>query len=368
VTLTQKPAPSPTFSVVAIMAGFNEADIIGQVVGNLIDEGVRVYYLDDGSTDGTEDVVAQYLHRGVLGIERLSDTLADNRPEAFQWERILRRKSELAEELEADWFIHHDADEFRESPWPGCSLKDGIRAVDSLGFNAIDFLCLNFWATHDRFQPGDDPRDVFTYYEPAAVYDQVRINCWKKTGQPVDLTSSGGHEARFDGRIVFPVEFLLRHYPLRGQCHGERKVFRERQPRFRDEERARGWHVQYSDVQEGASFIRDSQTLISYDQKAVKLELLLNHRGVAATSQALQATSAALESTRSEIADLRAALAAAEQEAAVRRAALADKEQHVARLQASVAEKDRWLDDVHRSRSWRWTLPARALVRLIRGR
>ena len=41
------------FSVVAIVAAYNEADIIGHVVGALIDQGVNVYFLDDGSTDDT---------------------------------------------------------------------------------------------------------------------------------------------------------------------------------------------------------------------------------------------------------------------------------------------------------------------------
>ena len=38
--------------------------------------------------------------------------------------------------------------------------------------------------------------------------------------------------ARFPGRKVFPIQFLLRHYPIRSQRHGETKVFTERKPRF----------------------------------------------------------------------------------------------------------------------------------------
>src|SRR5712691_12791263 len=98
------------FSVVAIIAAYNEADIIGQVVGDLIEQGVQVYLLDDGSTDGTAAAVEPYRGRGLLGVEQVAD---DGRPsEGFEWERILRRKAQLAGELDADWFIHHDADEF----------------------------------------------------------------------------------------------------------------------------------------------------------------------------------------------------------------------------------------------------------------
>ena len=153
------PKPTSEFTVIAIIAAYNEADIIDSVIGDLVDQGVGVYFLDDRSTDGTAEIVARRLGRGILAIERLSDTSTDLEPTGFQWDRILRRKAELAHQLDADWFIHQDADEFRESPWPGCSLKGGIQAVDSLGFNAIEFLCLNFWPTHDHFRGADDVRE-----------------------------------------------------------------------------------------------------------------------------------------------------------------------------------------------------------------
>ena len=44
---------SSDFSVVAIIAAYNEADIIEHVVRDLIDQGIHVYFLDDGSTDRT---------------------------------------------------------------------------------------------------------------------------------------------------------------------------------------------------------------------------------------------------------------------------------------------------------------------------
>src|SRR5439155_27045916 len=139
------------------------ADIIDHVVRDLIDQGIHVYFLDDGSTDGTVDAVERHLGRGVLGIERLGGPVKDE-PAGFDWERILLKKTQLARELDATWFIHHDADEFRESPWSHLSLFEAIRRVDALGFNAIDFAGLDFWPVHDRFRAGDDVRDAFTSY------------------------------------------------------------------------------------------------------------------------------------------------------------------------------------------------------------
>jgi glycosyltransferase involved in cell wall biosynthesis len=265
--------------VVAIIAAFNEGDVIEFVVRDLIRQGVDVYFLDDGSTDDTVDIVERYLGHGVIGVEHLADTLGSPSADEFRWQRILLRKAQLARELSAHWFIHHDADEFRESPWPHDTLKDAIHRVDALGFNAIDFALVDFFPVHDHFQPGSDVREAFTVFAQPRPYDRLQIRAWKRNSL-VDLASSGGHDVRFPDRKVFPVRFILRHYPIRGQSHGERKVFHERRGRFLEEERARGWHIQYDEMSEGGSFIRDPSTLTPYDGEALRLELLLHHRGV----------------------------------------------------------------------------------------
>jgi hypothetical protein len=391
----------PEFSVVAIISAYNEADIIEQVVSDLIKQGVQIYFMDDGSTDGTVAAVERHLGAGVLGIERLACPVENGVPGGFDWERILRRKTELAAELDASWFIHHDADEFRESPWSHLSLRDAIRHVDGLGFNAIDFMGLDFWPLDDRFRPGDDVRDVFTRYTELAPYDRVQVRCWKKTAG-LDLASSGGHEARFAGRRVFPLRFILRHYPIRGQSHGERKVFQERRARFQDQERARGWHVQYDRIQEGVSFLRDPSTLTAYDPEGVRLSLTLHPRYPEELEAALGAARLDIDALRREndaaakhidhvtaqLTATREALRARETEAAALRCshdqraaeldarsaqvaalveALDRRAEEVGRWRTTVDGLTRQLDEFQRSLSWRWTAPARTVFRMFRG-
>lgn len=266
-------------SIIAIISVFNEEDIIGQVIDDLVTQHVSVYVLDNGSTDRSPDEVARFVGRGVIGVERFPSDAGTN-PGRYEWRRILERKTQLAQELDAAWFIHHDADEFREGPWADLDLSASIQRVDRFGYNAIDFELLNFWPTHDHFEPGQDVRDVFTHYERSEPWNKTQIRCWKKAAGPVDLASTGGHEAIFAGRRIFPIRFILRHYPIRGQAHGARKVFQERSPRFIGEERARGWHVQYKQFEPGESFIRDAATLIPYDPDLVRLNLALHHRRV----------------------------------------------------------------------------------------
>src|SRR5207247_4523699 len=112
--------------------------------------------------------------------ERLGDTTADGAAAVVGWERILLRKTERARQLDASWFIHHDADEFRESPWSHLSLFEAIRRVDGLGFNAIDFAGLDFWPVHDRFRAGDEVPDALASYTEPAPYDRLQIRCGQK--------------------------------------------------------------------------------------------------------------------------------------------------------------------------------------------
>jgi glycosyl transferase family 2 len=365
---------SSAFSVVALVAAYNEADIIHHVVADLIAQGVGVYFLDDNSTDDTATIVEAFLGRGVLAVEKLP---ARGPTDSFDWERILARKSALAAELDATWFIHHDADEFRESPWPLLTLRDAICRVDALGFNAIDFAGLDFWPVDDRFKPGNDVRAALTCYTDFAPYDRVQIRCWKKTGHSVDLASSGGHEATFPDRKVFPLRFVLRHYPIRSQAHGERKVFTERRSRFLEAERARGWHVQYDATQEGESFLRAAEALTPYDADEVRLRLTLRNRDV----ETLERLRANLETTAAEFAALEAFSRHQKDELDKMREELNGQSAYIKTLTTALAQArsdiGQWrdavtdlsgrLDALQCSLSWRLTAPARAVLRLLRG-
>ncbi len=292
---SSSPGATDPFPIVAIIAAYNEEDVIGQVVGNLVEQGILVYLMDHHSTDGTVTAIQPYLGRGLIGIEQFPgvDRPNEGDPTRFTLAAIMRRKEQLAGELQAEWFINHDADEFRESPWAHLDLKSAIQAVDRAGYNAIDFEVLNFWPTHDHFRPGDDVRDAFRFYERGQRWDKLQIRCWKRTRERVDLASTGGHEAIFADRQVFPVRFILRHYPIRGQAHGERKVFRERRPRFDEEERRWRWHLHYDAIREGQSFLHAPESLTRYDPETVRLDLVMRHRGVE------EQVEAAMESRRS---------------------------------------------------------------------
>jgi len=352
--------------IVAIIAAFNEADIIGQTVRHLIEQGIFVHLIDDGSTDCTDVALAPLLASGLLSVERSAfGSKASGGPGVFQWERLLSRKEQLSRELEGDWFLHYDADEFRESPWGHLDLRHGIELVDRLGYNAIDFAVLNFWPTDADVDAQGDVQRALRHWEPGASFDRVQVKCWKKTAA-IDLVTSGGHDARFDGRRVFPIRFLARHYPIRSQTHGQRKVFDERKPRFAQEERARGWHLQYDDVEAGSSFTRPASALTLYDPDAIRCGLQIEHRGVEdlqeTATQLQRAHASLLHEYDALLAEARARLERANQELASVRARGTESRRT---LEQAVERQAREIDALRRSHSWRITKPLRTVYSIV---
>ena len=255
-------APS-NFRVIAIIATFNEEDVIVPVIHHLINQGIGVYIIDNWSTDSTYELVQQ-IEDGIVGLERWP---AQGPSDTYDWGDILKRKEELSKELDANWFMHNDADEICESPWKGIRLKDAFFVVDRLGFNAIDYAVLEFHPVDNGFKTGANLIEYFEYYFlDGAKTDYYHTNTWKNLGIPINLSDTGGHTINFPGRKVFPYQFILRHYPIRSQDHGERKIHRERQSRYNPMEREKGWHVQYDRYPTGTNFIWRPDELIKFKE------------------------------------------------------------------------------------------------------
>jgi glycosyltransferase involved in cell wall biosynthesis len=266
--------------IVAIIAAHNEDDVIYDVIGDLIKQGIRVYFIDHCSTDNTVQEASKWIGKGLIHIEHFPEDagypLANKT--SYIWRDILKRKEELALSLDADWFIHHDADEFRESPWQNLTLYEAIKTVHELGYSAIDFKILNFRPTDNSFVAGSDVRKSLKYFEWGEESNRIQIKAWKKQSGRVDLVSTGGHEAKFESRQVFPMQFVLRHYPVRSQSHGEKKVFKERQQRYDKGELRDGWHVHYSYFPEDHNFLYDEEALMLYNADTVKVQILSSAR------------------------------------------------------------------------------------------
>lgn len=261
-------AAPASFRVVAIMAVYNEIDIIVRSVEKLLAQGVEVYLIDNWSTDGTYEAVRDLLGSKLAGLERFP---AGGYSGNYDLHSLLLRKEEIANTLRADWFVHCDADEIRYGPWQGVSMRDAIYYVDQEGYNAIDHTIIEFHPVDDNFQAGEDFENYFRYFSfykgatAAEGSDIFQLRTWKNTGRPISLASTGGHEIIFEGRRIYPYKFLLKHYPIRSQEHGAQKVFQARLPRFLLAAKARGWHVHYDALKEDHNFLKDAATLTRFE-------------------------------------------------------------------------------------------------------
>jgi len=263
----------PGFRVVAFMCTYNEEDIIEATIRHVVSQGVEVHLVDNWSTDRTVERAEAFLGRGVRTITKFP-------PEApspsYDWHDLLRHVEDLSYSSDADWCIHYDADEIRESPWPHIQLRDALFRVDCEGFNAIDHTCLVFHPTEGGTE---DPAtitsfDRFEFGKRGGHFQQIKA--WRRQNAPIQLAESGGHAAEFPGRKVYPFKFLLRHYPVRSQEHGMRKIFADRRPRWNAVERnARGWHIQYDHVENDHNFLKPPSELLEFNPAIFYVEYLV---------------------------------------------------------------------------------------------
>jgi hypothetical protein len=239
---------SPAISALAVIFAYNEADILPQTVGRLTGQGVDVVVLDNWSTDSTYELATE-IARQSEGRVRVGRFPEQPRKEHSLFEQLSHLEQISRDARDYDWILHHSADEWRMSPWPGVGLRDALAFVDALGFNAVDHTVLDFCYLANE-PPGRSripAMERLTHFQFGTRSGHfLQIHVWKRRDAPdVSLARSGGHEVQFSARRVFPLKFLMRHYPLRSPEHARAKIFRDRLPRQQLEKAERGWNVHY---------------------------------------------------------------------------------------------------------------------------
>ena len=254
----------PDFRVLALMAAYNEEDIIVQSIKKWTDQGMRVHILENWSTDATYDLIQQLAAHLPVTVERFPQS---GPSPYFDWAAILQRIEQLSLELEADWFVRRGVDEVLVAPWPGLSYRDGLYLVDRSGFNCVDHINIEFPPVDEGFAAGLDHEEYFRHFDFHYLSHHWQRKAWKNCGQRTSTIATAGHDVAFEGRRIYPFKFLDKHYSFRSQAHGEKKVFRERKPRWNPDERARGWHIHYDSIKEGHCFLQSPADKDIYDEE-----------------------------------------------------------------------------------------------------
>jgi glycosyltransferase involved in cell wall biosynthesis len=199
--------------IVALLTIRNEERFLTRCLTHLDQEGVKVCVIDNGSTDRSLEIAESFRDKNVIRIEHLPFH------GHFALKPILENEERLAREIEAGWFIHHDADEIRQAPAPFPTMAEGIAEVERLGFNAINFNEFVFLPADGADHEGGDYVKTMQYYYFFEPEPRQRINAWKRTDNPVNLTNYGGHRVSFENMRVFPTPFILRHYIALSKAH-----------------------------------------------------------------------------------------------------------------------------------------------------
>ena len=275
-TWATRPRVQPA-KCLALIAVHNDADILAMVIRDLERQGVDSWIIDDWSQDGSYELAQQLKSStaAVIAVERFGSSPSVD----YDWAGILRRKEEIAEHARAyDWVIHHDSDELREAPWQNVNMAEALARVGELGFNAVDHTVIDFRPIRDGFSNIHDPAHFFSFYEFGLRPGHfLQIKAWRRSVVPkVQLVASGGHTAIFGGLRVFPLKFLLKHYPLRSIVQSHTKL-NDRAQRVEREKRQRGWHGQYDKfiAEKKSSFLWQTHLLMPYNPKQFPAEFLI---------------------------------------------------------------------------------------------
>lgn len=219
-------------SCVAILCVRNEAKHIRRAISDFVSQGIDVVIIDNGSTDHTLQICSEFLGNGLLSIEHMPWK------GEFDLSAQLEIKNTIVRNLNHDWVIHADADEWMHSSVEGESLLDGITRLSKRGFNVINFEEFVFLPTQDEKYNLDNYQKVFLNYYYFSPQKQRLMRAWNRLLSCSNI-ESGGHKLSGTGINLSPESFILRHYIVLSHEHAVKKYGSRA---FSDADLKKGWH------------------------------------------------------------------------------------------------------------------------------
>lgn len=200
-------------TVVGVGMVRDEADVLPATLAQMLSQVDAVLIADNGSTDGTRELLDAVERSGVP--VRVVD---DPEPAYLQSEKMTRLARLAHDWLDADWLCPFDADEWWMSPFGRIAdVLNGLDPSDGVASAVV----------YDHQPTGVDPDDPdptvrMVWRRPAALpLPKVAVR-WRD-----DLTiHQGNHGASYGGLrpAVVPGLLVVRHFPYRSAEQTVRKV------------------------------------------------------------------------------------------------------------------------------------------------
>ena len=174
-------------SCAAIICVRNEAKHIHRAINDFVSQGIDVVIIDNGSTDKTLQICSEFLGNGLLFINHMSWE------GEFNLSHQLEMKDRFVRNLNHDWVIHADADEWVHSSVKGETLLEGITRLSKYGFNVINFEEFVFLPAQGEEYNLDNYKKEFLNYYYFSPHKQRLMRAWNRLLSCNNL-ESGGHK------------------------------------------------------------------------------------------------------------------------------------------------------------------------------
>ncbi|MDX1823023.1 MAG: glycosyltransferase family 2 protein [Paracoccaceae bacterium] len=202
----------------AIVCVRNEIRYLPHLIAHLEEQELGVFFIDNGSDDGTLDYIRSRVGNGVLGVEELPYR------GVFSLGDQLQAKAEIEQGLPHDWIMHLDADERPHACLPQDSLLDVVKRADRNGDNVINFEEFVFLPFNlpdegggNLARNGGEMAFASEYYYYFAPSPRRLMRLYKRNAG-LDNRGRAGHS--LDGSVsVYPENQVLRHYIALDQEH-----------------------------------------------------------------------------------------------------------------------------------------------------
>lgn len=188
-----------------VLLCYNDGDILRNSIESLINSGHDLVVWDHGSNDNTSEILDFY-----------KDSLLERTyiPRSFSFHKIYQAMSKnlINNYIDKyDWVSWPDQDEILEGPDRKKTYSEHLVTVYESGYDYICFNNFNFWFTKDDDISISNPEKRIKHYCIFADCSP-RIRSWRASKS--NIRRSNHNPA---GRYKYPINFNLRHYPMRNK-------------------------------------------------------------------------------------------------------------------------------------------------------